>query len=595
MKEINIENVLREKMPKLFTNYPKFISQCVVGFLKWAFHLNSINKHLAQNENVYGIDFVYNTFKFIGFNYKVDQADLERIPKTGRLLIASNHPLGGMDGLALIAAVYGVRKDVRILANDVLMNLTNIENLFLPVNIFFTSAIRSNLNSIKQALENEEALIFFPAAKVSRLSFKGIKDVIWNKGIVRFAQKYNSPILPVYLKAKNSTLFYILSSIFDSVGTFLLPHEAMNKRGKVLNITIGKVIDVKVFNSLQIAAQTLTDRLRDHIYSLKKNPNAIYNPKDLIINEVNPLLIKKELFSKATLLGSTKNNEYVFSAKFSDCPNVIMEISRLREITFRSVGEGTGKSADTDEYDKYYDHIVLWNNSNKDIVGSYRLGNTKKIVEEFGSKGLYNAQQFTFQDSFKTITDKSIEVGRSFIQKKYWKSNALDYLWNGIGLYIKHQNNIRYLWGGVSITDSFNTFAKSLIVRYYQKWYKGTEEYAKPKNNFALAPEVQNEIDGILTGQDHLQDYKLLKKALHNIGLSVPVLYRKYSEMTNYGGTKIYEFSVNKTFNSAIDSLIVIDLDQIRNDYKERYFGSKGYVKENPSKMWSTLRDKLKK
>lgn len=595
MKNINIEKVLQENMPKLFTKYPKFISQMVIGFLTWAFHLESINKILSQNENVYGIDFVYNTFKFIGFNYKVDQTDLDRIPKTGRLLIASNHPLGGMDGLALTAAIYSVRKDVRILANDVLMNLTNIENLFLPVNIFSSSAIRSNLNNIRQALENEEVLIFFPAAKVSRLTLKGIKDVPWNKGIVRFAQKYNSPILPVYLKARNSPLFYILSSLFDRIGTFLLPHEAMNKRGKVLKATIGNVIDVKEFTSLQISAQTLTDRLREHVYSLKRNRNAVYNPEDTIINTVHPDIIKKELFSKATLLGSTKNNEYVFLAKFDGCPNAIKEISRLREITFRSVGEGTGKSADFDKYDKYYDHIVLWNNSNKDIVGSYRLGNTKEIIAEFGDKGLYNAQQFTFNDGFKAITDHAIEVGRSFIQKKYWKTSALDYLWNGIGLYIKHKKDLRYLWGGVSITDSFNTFAKNLIVRYYQKWYQGTEEYGNPNNIYEIAPEFIKEIDEILTGQDHIQDYKILKKALHNIGLTVPVLYRKYTEMTNYGGTKIYGFSVNKTFNASVDAFIIIDLDLMRDDYKERYFGSKGFVKENPSKIWSTLRDKLKK
>jgi len=590
MKEINIETILREKMPNLFTKYPKFISQLVLVFIKFVIHLKSINQILTQNENVYGIEFVNNTFKFIGFDYKIEQLDLDRIPKTGRLLIASNHPLGGMDGLALTAAIYRVRQDVRILANDVLMNLTNIENLFLPVNIFSSAAIRSNLNNIKQALENEEALIFFPAAKVSRLSFEGIKDTSWNKGIVRFAQKYNSPILPVYLKAKNSTLFYILSSLFDTLGTFLLPHEVMNKRGKVLKATIGKIINVKEFNSLQITDQTLTNRLREHIYTLRKNRDSIYNPKDAIISSVNPAIVKKELFSKAILLGSTKNNEFVFTARYDDCPNVLREISRLREITFRSVGEGTGKSADTDEYDKYYDHIVLWNNSNQDIVGSYRLGNTKEIVDKFGYKGLYNAQQFTFYENFKSVTEHSIEVGRSFIQKKYWKSNALDYLWNGIGLYIKQHKDLRYLWGGVSITDSFNTYAKNLIVRYYLKWYKGTEQYCKPNNDLVLAPEFQNEIDGILTGQDHVQDYKFLKKALHNLGLTVPILYRKYSEMTNYGGTKIYEFSVNKTFNSAIDGLIVMDLDKLRDDYNERYFGSKGYVKENIRKMWLPFR-----
>ncbi len=595
MKEINIEKVLREKMPKLFSDYPKFISKLVIGFLKWAFHLNSINKYLAQNEIAHGIEFVYNTFKYIGFDYKVSQSDLERIPKTGRLLIASNHPLGGMDALAQIAMIYSVRQDVKILANDVLMNLSNIESLLLPINLFSTAAIRSNLNSIKEALENEEALIFFPAAKVSRLSFKGIKDTQWNKGVIRFAQKYNSPILPVYLKAKNSPLFYILSSLFDNIGTFLLPHEAMNKRGKVLIATIGKLIDVKEFTSLQITAQTLADRLREHIYSLKKNHDAVYNPKDIVIKAIHPEIIKRELFNNATLLGSTKNNEYVFAAKFQNCPYVITEISRLREITFRAVGEGTGKSADTDQYDHYYDHIILWNNSNKDIVGSYRLGNTKEIIDVYGNKGLYNAQQFAFYDNFKSVTNHSIEVGRSFIQKKYWKSNALDYLWNGIGLYIKKRPNIQYLWGGVSITDSFNTFAKNLIVRYYQKWYQGAENYARPNNPFKTAPEFQDEIEDILTGQDYIQDYKFLKKALQNIGLSVPILYRKYSEMTDYGGTKIYEFSVNKTFNASVDGLIVIDLNHLREDYKERYFGSKGYVKEPHTKMWSNLREKLKK
>ncbi|NLT50445.1 MAG: GNAT family N-acetyltransferase, partial [Ignavibacteria bacterium] len=282
-------------------------------------------------------------------------------------------------------------------------------------------------------------------------------------------------------------------------------------------------------------------------------------------------LINKELL-ESKLLGETKDGKKIILTDFNKSPNVMNEIARLREVTFRSIGEGTGKKMDFDEFDKYYSHLVVWDENELEIVGSYRIGFGKNIYEEIGLKGFYTSTLFNYSENFvaKIITN-SIELGRSFVQKKYWNSNALDYLWQGIGALIASNPDIKYLFGAVSISNSYSAPAKNRLVYYYNKWFGSVNNLAHSKNRFVIP---KNEIEGLQTefnGENFKSDFRILKKMLKQFGFSVPVLYKHYSELCEQDGVKFLDFGVDADFENCIDGLLVVDLEKIKAEKKERY------------------------
>jgi putative hemolysin len=456
--------------------------------------------------------------------------------------------------------------------------MPGMDDVFLPIDVFNRKSMKKNFKTIKEAFDNEEALIFFPAGYVSRLGLKGIRDLKWFNGAVRFAQKFRSPVLPVYLSGRNSRLFYVLARIYDKFGTFLLPHELYTKKGQTLGMTFGEIIPAKTFNTDEYSYTEKTEKLKEYTYNLAKNPGEIFILKDNIIPALSTKEIEEELAKHSELLGEVGDTVGIYSTTYTDSPKLMDELFRLREITYRSVGEGTGKPKDTDKYDPYYHHIILWHKKNRDIIGSYRLGYTKETLKNYGYEGLYNEQTYIFHEKFNDVLNQSLEVGRSFIQRKYWRSNALDYLWNGIGIFIKKYPDIRYLFGGVSMTDAIPSKGKAMVVGYYKKWYYGTEDYCTEKIPYEIPEEFQAEVDALLVGKDEKEDFRALKKKMAELGTAVPVLYRRYAEMTEYGGAKYYGFSVNPWFNYAVDGLILVDLDQLRPNLRKRYFDNAGFV-----------------
>lgn len=261
---------------------------------------------------------------------------------------------------------------------------------------------------------------------------------------------------------------------------------------------------------------------------------------------------------------------------------MVKEIARLREITFRKVGEGTGKSMDFDTFDKYYLHIVAWDDQELEIMGSYRLGISNQILNQYGTNGLYNSGQFEINDSFRPILENSIELGRSFIQEKYWKTRALDYLWQGIASVFQMYPDVKYLFGAVSISDSYSDIAKEMIVFYYKKWYSGYDKMAKPINRFSISTKKLEELSNTFTGRDHIEDFHILKQSLKNMGHSIPVLFRKYTELCDFGGVKFIDFSVDQDFNNSVDGFIVIDLSKLRLLIRDRYYKNEIKYKAKP-------------
>lgn len=571
MNEIDLKTIIESKSPGYFDRYPNLIAKLIIKFLEKVLHLNEINQFLAERADKKGFDFIDEVFDYLDFNFLLSNKDRLKIPSEGRLICVANHPLGALDGLAILKAISSIRHDVRIVANDVLMNIKNMSDLFLPFDLLSIRPQKNQINRIKQSLVNEEAVIFFPASEVSRLSLRGIHDRKWLNGPIYFAQKNQVPILPIYVKGKNSYLFYFMSFVYHKFSMFLLAHEIFRQRPKTITLKIGDPIPGNHFKANIIDTKFQTTLLKRHVYLIGKNKSGVFKTEKTIIHPIDRRSIKNEL-TKSKLLTITSNDHKIFLVDYEQSPNIIREIARLREVTFRKVGEGTGLKFDFDEYDRYYKHIVLWDDEALEIIGSYRLCVCRDVIKNYGTNGLYNASLFNFTHHFDPYLDKAIELGRSFIQQKYWKSNALDYLWQGIGAFLLLNPDITYLFGAVSISENYSDEAKSLIVYYYQKWFSPKDETVTAKNKYIITNQQKSENLKILSSQSYEQDFVLLKSTLRNYGYSVPILFRKYTDLCEQDGVKFLDFCVDVNFSNTVDGLALLDLNKLKPQKRKRYF-----------------------
>ncbi len=569
--QININQILEKFAAEAISKHPFLKSKAIIKSLNSILKLDKVNSFLAENSDKQDFDFIDSVLHHLNFSYYMSNRHRANVPSEGRLIIVANHPLGGLDGLALLRAISEVRKDVKIVANQVLSEIPNLANLLLPYNVFSVQSQKKNILRIEEALNNEEAVIFFPAGEVSRLQTNGIRDKQWMKGAVSFASKTKSPVLPVFIEGRNSAGFYTSSLIYKHFSTFLLPGELFRSKDKNITLKIGNIIPAETFSHSALSEKIQSKLLRKHVYRLSKNKQDIFKTESTIIHPVSSKILKKEL-ANSKLLGQSAGDKFIYAVDYANAKNVVKEIARLREITFRKVGEGTGKSMDFDIYDKYYKHIVVWDDKELEIVGSYRLGISSEILKEYGKEGLYNSGQFDISDDFRPILEHSIELGRSFIQEKYWKTRALDYLWQGIAALFQEYPDVKYLFGAVSISDSYSDLAKEMMVFYYKKWYSGFDKMARPIDRYTIPSKKLEELSKIFTGRDHIEDFNILKQSLKNMGYSIPVLYRKYTEICDFGGVKFIDFSVDKDFNNSVDGLIVLDLSKLRLLIRDRYY-----------------------
>lgn len=572
MKPFDLRELFLSNKNSLLTKSPELFQKLAIKIISRILVINRINAFLADT-NRQGLDFINELFDMLNFSFTISSRDREKIPANGKLIIIANHPLGALDGLALIKAIYEIRRDVKIVANDILTNIENLNSVILPYNVFSSKAQKDYLSRIENSLNNEEAVIFFPAAEVSRFSINGVKDGKWHNGALKLAKKHQSPILPIKVHARNTTKFYITSIINKKLSMLLLPREIFSKSNKNIHLSVGNIIPSQVLKSDFISDKLQNKLLKKHLYRIDKN-KPIFKTEENIISAVDKQLIINEL-NKSKLIGKTLDNKSIFLSEYSNSPNVVREIARLREITFRTVGEGTGKRMDFDQYDKYYKHIVLFNDSESEIIGSYRVGVVQEIIKNHGIGGLYNSVEFYFSKEFENKLSSTLELGRSFIQPRYWKSNALDYLWQGIGAFLNEYPSIKYLFGAVSISDSYSYAAKSMIVYYYKKWYSSDKNYAVSKNQFNLSKNSEQALSLLFTSDNHQDDFFILKNSLKNLGYTVPVLFRRYVELCEYSAVKFLDFGIDKAFSNVVDGLIFLDLSQVKDNARSRYYLSK--------------------
>ncbi|RYY73175.1 MAG: lysophospholipid acyltransferase family protein [Gammaproteobacteria bacterium] len=571
---LNIEQSVTDKFPG-FADQSSIIRNSTLSILRKITREQEINNFLQEHQGVTGIDFIDRIFDYFNFSYAISRRDRDNIPAHGRVVIIANHPIGSLDGLALLRLVSEVRRDVKIVANDMLMAFEPLHNLLLPLDNMTRAAYKQSYKNIVQALTDEQAVIIFPAGEVSRAGPQGIRDGKWLAGFLHFSRKAKAPILPIFVSAKNSLLFYTTSLIFKPLGTALLAHEMFNKRSAEIKFRVGEAIPHQSLESNQLADKALIKRLKKHLYKIGKGKKSIFITEKTIAHPEDSSVIKKEL-KTAQLIGATRDNHKIYLCSYDKHPTVLREIGRLREHTFRMVGEGTGSRRDLDKYDHYYRHLVLWDEDKLTIAGAYRLGETQKIISKKSVKGLYTADLFDYQPSILPYLEHALELGRSFVHPHYWGKASLDYLWQGLGAYLQHNPEIRYVLGPVSMSSQYPKKLRDALVYYYERYYCPAGINTSDALAYGKHPHETDEDELIylqqqFAGLNRDQGFDVLQQIFNEQNHKIPVLFKQYAALYEEGGYHLLAFSVDSEFGNCVDGLFIADLNLMKAAKRARY------------------------
>ena len=567
-----LEQQLERRYPQWFSGRRAGITRPLLRTLgRWS-RFDEIGEFLQRNGGTRDFAFVTAALGFLQADYRIDPQALAAIPASGRLLIVANHPSGALDALALLDAVGRVRRDVKIIANDVLSLLEPLSGLLLPVRVFGGSAAADSLRAIDQALAAEQCVIVFPAGEVSRLGLRGVRDSRWRQGFVRFARKAGAPVLPVRIVTRNSALFYGASALYKPAATALLAREMFSRPGRRIELRVGPVLQL---DPARESAQLLQE-VRRALYALGRRRSMPCGPEPLPAPIAPALLL--QAVAATELLGTTADHKEIRLARIApgtalERDPLMLELGRLRESTFRQVGEGTGRARDLDAWDSHYDHILVWDAQASKIAGAYRVARGASVLARQGLSGFYTASLFHYSDEAVPRIAQGMELGRSFVAPEYWGSRSLDYLWQGIGAYLRRYPKVRYLFGAVSISAALPLPAREQLVAYYSHYYGSGADASgddgivaaslRPFRYFAAPPSFGD--------MDADTAFGVLKANLAAHGASVPVLYKQYTELCEPGGARFLAFGVDPAFSDSIDGLIEVDLQKVLPKKRQRY------------------------
>ncbi|MBN1251822.1 MAG: lysophospholipid acyltransferase family protein, partial [Bacteroidales bacterium] len=558
LKKSNHSKIIFNAIPKILIQFSKFEQK---------------KKQELDTESS-SISFIDAVLNELQINFEIDDEELKRIPSKGPFITVSNHPLGGIDVLLLIKIISKIRPDYKFIVNDLFYEIEALRENTIPIKIESKNESKNpNLAELKKAfthLNKGGALGIFPAGVISpyHFSFNSISDKVWNNSTISLIKKANVPIIPIYFQGNNSWFIHVLGGIHPIFHPMSKTSGIIKKNAKNLRIRIG--------NQLSVAEQDEFDEmdmfgryLRSRTYALgksievknfflpkfkwksKKVENIIDPvPPELVIQEMEQIDKKHHLFDSGDFS--------VYCVPSLEIPNVLTEIGRLREITFREVGEGTNKSVDLDEYDLYYSQLIVWDWKEKKIAGAYRVGMGQEIMNQYGVQGFYIHSLFKIEKEFFPILNETIELGRSFIIKEYQrKPLSLFLLWKGITYFLLKHREYRYLVGPASISNVFSKFSKSLIVNFFKTNYYNDDlaKLLKPRKKFKVR-KIKNVDQKLFL--EIAKDMKRLDKLIFEIENEhgIPVLLKKYIKLN----AKLIGFNVDPDFNNSLDGLIILDI-----------------------------------
>jgi putative hemolysin len=547
--------------------------------------INDINDTFEAAENFEGVEFVDEILRLVGVKVEISESDLKNIPLDGAFAAIANHPYGGIEGLILIKVLCTIRPDAKVMANFILKKIPNLSDFFVAVNPFENIEHSSSISGIKTTLsllKTGTPIGIFPAGEVStyKLGQQQITDKLWHPVVGKLISKAKVPILPIYFHGNNGLLFNLLSLIHPTLRTAKLPSELFNKKGHTIIVRIGKPIPFEDIpdntNNTKMLAY-----LRAKTYALGaglENERKIFNPRNLfkvnkqpdeLIKPIHNDLIEKEVENlRENYLVWTEKNYEVYISPTIHITNIIKEIGRLRELTFREVGEGTNKSSDLDAYDIYYHHLFIWDTETKMIVGAYRIGKGDEIFYSYGKKGFYTYELFKISDQFVPVLRQSLELGRSWIRKEYQQRPLpLFLLWKGILKYLIDNPKYKYLIGPVSISNAFSKFSKSLIVNFIYNNHFDAEmaQMVKPRKKFKV-DFSKIDADILTASSSSLKNLDSLIGEIETSHIKVPVLLRQYIALN----AKIICFNIDPKFSDCLDGFLVLDLENVPADMLEK-------------------------
>jgi putative hemolysin len=531
----------------------------------------------------------------LNIRYSLSEEDRMRIPTQDPAIVVANHPFGAIEGIILADILRSRRPDVKIMANHLLKCIPEMKELFIFVDPFGTrDALKDNVKPLKEAIRwvrNGAMLGLFPAGEVSHLRLPGteITDPEWTNTIAGIIRKTGAAVIPVYFDGTNSAFFQMAGLVHRRLRTALLPRELLNKCNKDIQVYVGNPVSFERLSTLQTDREVMS-YLRFRTYALRhrRKKNSIVKgggmpsssdeekmtvPTSVIVNSHLISLEIRNLEQNNVLI---ENDEcVVYHAKAHEIPNLLQEIGRLREITFRQIGEGTGKAIDLDRFDLYYNHLFLWNKKRHEVVGAYRLGDVNAIIQRYGENGLYTKTLFQYRPAFLQQINNALELGRSFIRLEYQKLYfPLFLLWKGIGHFVARYPQHKTLFGPVTISNSYNTLSRQLMVSYLKtnNYTPDLAKLVKPRMPIRLTSLKGRETQTFTTLIKDMEELSGLISDIECDQKGIPVLLRHYVKL----GGKMVGFSLDRSFSNGLDGLIMVDLTKYDTKLLRHYMGKEG-------------------
>ncbi len=538
-------------------------------------------------------NFFQRAMRSMNISYEISEEDLARIPQEGPVIAVSNHPYGGLDGIVLGAMLSSVRDDVKVMANYLLEVMVEIKPWLIAVDPFERpESARFNIRAIKETLRflrDGGCMGTFPSGTVSHFLLRQfqITDPRWNPNTAALVQKSKATVVPIYFEGRNGPWFQFAGMFHERMRTMLLPREMIRMMGTTLHLRVGNPIPhrrVAEFTSNEELIQFL--RLNTYILAKRakettprkrfsfprlprkvdvEQPLAEAVPEEKLREEIKALPEEQQLL--------THGDFEVYYAFAAQIPNILEELGRLREKTFREVGEGTGEASDTDRFDLYYRHLFMWDEKAGKIVGAYRIGLTDEILLTHGPSGLYTSTLFKFKPGFLEKLDPALEMGRSFIVSEYQKKHAtLSLIWRGIGHFVSKHPQYSVLFGPVSISQEYNAISKDLMVKFLRKNRLSPElaHLVKAKNPPRGGPQIRgSEKKALFESVKNVDDVSALISEIETDQKGIPVLLRHYLKMNG----QLLSFNVDNDFGYCVDGLIIVDLTKADMRLLRSYMG----------------------
>lgn len=520
---------------------------------------------------------------------QVVRGSMEQIPREGPLLIVANHPFGGIEGLVLLKLLMQVRPDVKIMANQLLEQLAELRANMIFVNPFGGGeATARNVAPLRQCLrwlKQGGALGMFPAGEVAHFDLKAMKvrESGWHPSMALLLRHSRASVLPVFFEGANGPLFQVAGLVSPVLRTALLPREVLSKAGQTIRMRIGKTVPFEKLDSLRNDEEMAHYlRMRVNVLGAEcRRRHGIRLPAwprrrtEAVAEAVQAERMKVEVKRLPEDQKLVSAGDYqVFIAAAGQIPGVLREIGRLREITFREAGEGTGLNLDLDRFDGFYQHLFVWKQETAEVVGAYRLGLTDKIIPQYGLDGLYTRTLFKYGWEFMAALDPAIEIGRSFVRKEYQRKHLpLLLLWKGIGRFVADHPKYHRLFGTVSMSNAYSKTSRDLVASFYaqENGGKSDAKMVRPRVPVRINRELMGDVRA---GRCRIPDLEALSDMVSEVeadGKGIPVLMRQYHKL----GGRVLACNVDPKFNMAMDAMLEVDLLGADRRLLELYMGER--------------------